>query len=168
MKFFSGGSAVLGQVNSSGSPGVDFISRQEMLVTTFPASGGREMVAMGTDGLHLWQYQPFKATAWPLLVRSPDGSRLAWETLALDPSISNASPAFGPENVKGQLVEVLNTADGRVALDAPASPVFDAGGNVAISPSGRRVAVLNGGKIQIFELPPAPPLPKIATPLPER
>ena len=33
------------------------------------------------------------------------------------------------------------------------SPILDAGGNVAISPSGRRVAVLNGGAIQVFELP---------------
>jgi hypothetical protein len=105
---------------------------------------------------------------WPLLVRSPDGSRLAWETLVLDPSISTASPTLGPEDVKGQLVEVLNAADGKVALDAPASPVLDAGGNVAFSPSGRRVAVLNGGKIQVFELPPAPPLPNNAAPAPGR
>ena len=166
LKYFSGGSAILGQVISIGSPGVDFISEREMLVSTFPATGGRELVAIGTDGRHLWEYQTFKATAWPLLVRSPDGSRLAWEALVLDPSISSST--FGPEDVKGQLVEVLNAADGKVALDAPASPVFDAGGNVAISPSGRRVAVLNGGKIQIFELPSPPPLPKNAASVPDR
>ena len=159
LKYYSGGSTVLGKVNSVGSPGIDFITPQEMLVSTFPATGGRELVAMGTDGRHLWEYQTFKAMAWPLLVRAPDGSRLAWEALALDPSISIST--FGPEDVKGQLVEVLNAADGKVALSAPARPPLDAGGNVAISPSGRRVAMLNGGKIQVFELPPAPPLPKI-------
>jgi hypothetical protein len=37
--------------------------------------------------------------------------------------------------------------------------VLDAGGNVTISPSGRRVAVLNAGAIQIFELPAPPLLP---------
>jgi len=31
---------------------------------------------------------------------------------------------------------------------------------VAISPSGRRVAVLNAGAIQVFELPAPPPLPE--------
>jgi hypothetical protein len=46
-----------------------------------------------------------------------------------------------------------------VALTATASPVLDAGGNVAISPSGRRVAVISGGAIQVFELPAPPPLP---------
>jgi hypothetical protein len=59
-----------------------------------------------------------------------------------------------PDNVKGQLVRVLNAADGRVALETLANPVLDGGGNVALSPSGRRAAVLNGGAIQIFELPP--------------
>jgi hypothetical protein len=42
------------------------------------------------------------------------------------------------------------------------SPVLDAGGNVAISPSGRRVAVLNAGAVEVFELPPAPPLPIVS------
>jgi len=33
---------------------------------------------------------------------------------------------------------------------------------VAISPSGRRVAVLGAGAIQIFELPAPPPLPDLS------
>jgi len=42
--------------------------------------------------------------------------------------------------------------------------VLDAGGNVAISPSGRRVAVIVSGAIQVFDLPPPPPLPGPANP----
>ena len=61
--------------------------------------------------------------------------------------------------MKGQLVRVFNAADGKVALEAPASPALDSGGNVAISPAGRRVAILNAGAIQVFDLPAAPPLP---------
>jgi hypothetical protein len=99
---------------------------------------------------------------------APDGSRLVWEALAVNESINSASPTLGQEDVRGQLVEVLNAADGKVVLDAPASPALDAGGNVAISPSGRRVAVLNGGQIQVFELPPAPPLPPAAAQPPAR
>jgi hypothetical protein len=161
-RYFDGGSAILGQVESIGSPGFDFISQREVLATTFPEPGQRKLVAMGTDGRRLWEYLTYRTTAWPLAVRSPDGSRLAWEALALNPSISSYSPSLGPEDVKGQLVEVLDAADGKVALDAPASPALDAGGNVAISPSGRRVAVLNDGQIQVFELPLAPPLPEPA------
>jgi len=51
-------------------------------------------------------------------------------------------------------VRVFDAVNGKVALEAPASPVLDAGGNAAISPSGRRVAVVNAGAIQVFDLPP--------------
>jgi DNA-binding beta-propeller fold protein YncE len=53
------------------------------------------------------------------------------------------------------MVKVFDAADGKVALEAPVSPPLDAGGNVAISPSGRRVAILNAGTIQVFDLPSA-------------
>jgi len=59
------------------------------------------------------------------------------------------------DDVKGQLVEVYDTTSGMRVLTTPASPVLDGGGNVAISPSGKRVAVLNAGAIQVFELPPS-------------
>jgi hypothetical protein len=61
-------------------------------------------------------------------------------------------------DIKGQLVEVLDAADGKVVLTTAASPILDAGGNVGLSPSGRRVAVLKGGAIQVFELPAPTPL----------
>ena len=51
-----------------------------------------------------------------------------------------------------------------MALETPVSPLLDAGGNVAISPSGRRVAAVNAGAIQIFELPAPPPLPAFRHP----
>jgi hypothetical protein len=92
---------------------------------------------------------------------APDGSRLARETLAADHPISASSPLYS-EEIKGQLVEILDAANGQVALEAPANPALDVGGNVAISPSGRRVAVLNAGAIQVFELPAPPPAPEPA------
>jgi hypothetical protein len=167
LQYFSGGSGLLGQVESSCLPTIDFVSQRELLAATCAALGGRDLVAMGTDGRLLWEYQAFNSTVRPLLTRSPDGSRLAWEALVLDPTISSNTPNLDPEDVRGQLIEILNAADGKVALDAVASPVLDAGGNVAISPSGRRVAVLNGGGIQVFELPPAS-LPEPAAPPPPR
>lgn len=158
LKYFGGGSAVLGQVDSTCSPQLDFAAQRELLLTTCDDSGERRLVAMRTDGRSLWEWKTSKLTAWPLLTKSPDGSRLAWEALAVDHEVNAHSP-FNQEDVNGQVVEVLNTADGKVVLDTQASPVLDAGGNVAISPTGRRVAVLNGGQIQVFELPPAPPIP---------
>ena len=158
LNFFSGGSRILGQMDSSCSPLFDFLSQREVLVTTCSPTGAGKLVAMGTDGRRLWEAQTPEATIWPLVVRAPDGSRLAREALAVSHPVS-AGASLSPEEIKGQLVEVLNAADGKVALETAASPDLDGGRNVAISPSGRRVAVLSSGGIQVFELPQPPTLP---------
>jgi len=61
--------------------------------------------------------------------------------------------------VKGQVVRVFDAATGKVVLETPISPTFDAGGNVALSPSGRRLTVLNESAIEVFDLPTPAPLP---------
>jgi hypothetical protein len=114
---------------------------------------------MDTAGRHLWEVQTSGSAIWPLLTMAPDGSRLVRETIALNHSGDDSSHILDADSVKGQLVRVFNAADGKVALEAPASPALDSGGNVGISPSGRRVAILTAGAIQVFDLPAAPPLP---------
>jgi hypothetical protein len=154
---FSGGSRIVGRVESACSPAFDFVSERVVLVTACAAGGGRKLVAVDTAGRRLWEDLTSAMEAWPLIVRSPDGLRLAWETLAVTHAVTASSP-LDAGDVKGQLVRVFDAATGKVALEAPASPALDAGGNVAISPSGRRVAVLNAGAIQVFDLPAPPPL----------
>ena len=161
LNFFSGGSRILGQVESSCPPLFDFLSQREVLVTACSSTGAGKLVAMGTDGRRLWEAQTPEATIWPLVVRAPAGARLAREALAVSHPVS-AGASLSPEEIKGQQVEVLNAADGKVALETAASPVLDGGGNAAISPSWLRVAVLAGGGLQVFELPSPPPLPEPA------
>jgi hypothetical protein len=152
LNYFSGGSTILGHVNSNCVPTFDFISQQELLVTACDGTGGHRLVALGLDGHHLWEDLTSAQAIWPLLVMAPDGSRLVRETLAVNHAISAYSP-LDSEDIKGQLVRVLDAASGKVVLEAPATPPLDAGGNVAISPSGRRVAVINAGAIEVFDLP---------------
>lgn len=113
------------------------------------------LVAFSTEGHRLWNAPAPSTQIWPLLVMAPDGSRLARETLTVSHPVDTFSP-LSYDDVIGQLVEVFDAEGGRLALKAPASPILDGGGNVAISPSGKRVAVLNEGAIQVYELPPAP------------
>jgi hypothetical protein len=175
LKNFNGGSSILSRVDSACSPLSDFVSQSEVLVRTCTSQREGRVAAMATDGRRLWEKEIPRVSDWQLLVMAPDGSRLAREVLAGFRDLNSPPPRDHEdikeqqedkkkqqEDVKGQLVEVLNAADGKVVLVAPASPALDAGGNVAFSPSGRRVAVLNSGQIQIFELPPAPPLPEPA------
>ena len=157
LNYFSGGSKILGRVNSSCSPAFDFVSQRELLITACDGEGRRKLVAMDTDGHRIWEDSTSAAAIWPLLVMGHDGSRLAEETLAISHAV-NAYQPIDREDVKGQLVRVFDAANGKVALEAPVSPALDAGGNVAISPSGRRVAVLNAGAIEVFDLPAPQPL----------
>jgi hypothetical protein len=164
---FDGGSSVLGHVNSTCTPSVDFISQRELLVTACDGGGGHRLVAVSTNGHRLWEDLSSPQAIWPLLVMAPDGLRLVRETLAVNHEINAYSP-IDSEDIKGQLVRVFDAATGRIALDAPASPALDAGGNVAISPSGRRIAVINAGSIEVFELPAPPALQDDAKAKPAR
>jgi len=155
---FTGGSTIVGKVDSVCSPLLDFISPTEFLVTTCGSSGEPRLVAMSTSGHRLWEDPSLGPSVWPLLVSAPDGSRIARETLMATHSVNAAAP-LGTEDIKGQDVQILDAASGKVVLRASASPILDAGGNVAISPSARRVAVLMEGGIQVFDLPAPPAIP---------
>lgn len=155
LEAFTGGSRVIGRIDSTCSPVPDFVSNEEVLVTTCNPDNSRWMVALSTNGKRMWNVASPRTHIWPRLIMAPDGKRLARETLVS----THAVDAFSPlsfEDVKGQLVEVYDASDGKVELTAPASPVLDGGGNVAISPSGKRIAILDAGAIQVYELPELP------------
>ena len=83
LNYFSGGSRILGKVESACAPALEFISQQEALATTCAPEGGRQVVAMSTDGRRLWVAPSAPTQVWPLLVMAPNGSRLARETLTV-------------------------------------------------------------------------------------
>jgi hypothetical protein len=158
LNYFTGGSRVLGSVDSTCVPNNIFLSEREVLSTVCGSSGGHQLVAMTTAGKTLWADANPDTAIWPQLARSPDGLRVAQTTLVVNRQV-NAYAPLSTDDIKGQLLRVFDAATGDVAFESPLSPVLDAGGNAAISPSGRRVAVLNAGSIQVFELPAPPPLP---------
>jgi len=158
LNYFNGGARILGHVESSCSPALDFVAERQLVATACDRAGASKLVALTSDGGKMWEHPSTPTEVWPILVRSPDGSRLARESLAVNHPVNAFSP-LSSEDIRGQIVEVLDAATGQVALTATASPVLDGGGNVAISPSGQRVAVVADGAIEVFELPPAPPLP---------
>jgi len=90
---------------------------------------------------------------WPLLMTARDGSRAARESLVLKRSAEKYKDGVRIEDVQGQMVRVFDAATGKTVMEAPVTPIYDGGGNVAVSPSGKRVAILNGSAIQVYELP---------------
>ena len=152
LSLFGGGSRILGQVQSTCMPLEEFLTDDKLLVSTCGLSGERRLAAMTTAGQLLWQDEDAATSVWPVVTRSAAGTRFVEETLAAAHVISAAAP-LDSEDIKGQAVRVIDVATGELLLESAASPVFDAGGNVALSPSGRRAAVLRGGALEVFDLP---------------
>ena len=157
LNYFSGGSRVIGRLDSDCAPTLDFLTTSTVFASGCDDSRRGVLAAFTTSGRRLWLTRSASQDVWPLLVTAASGSRLARETLAVDQPVNNYSP-LDPDNIKGQIVRVLDAATGKLVLLAPAEPALDAGGNVAISPSGRRVAILTHGAIQIFDLSAPPPV----------
>jgi hypothetical protein len=154
---YAGGDRILAHVDSTCLPKYSYVSETELLVTRCDLDNTGMLTAISTRGESLWEVKTSTNAIWPLLVTSTNGLRTARETLLLKRSVeSYKSRLLGVADFEGQMVKVFDAADGKVVLEAPLTPILDAGGNVAISPSGRRVAILNAGAIQIFQLP-APP-----------
>ncbi|HMG87166.1 MAG TPA: hypothetical protein VK574_15655 [Terracidiphilus sp.] len=161
LNYFKGGDRVIGSLDSMCAPSVEFVSNPEVLVTTCNPDNSRWMVAMSTDGKRFWNVAKPPTQIWPRLIMAPNGLRFARETLTVTHGIDTFAP-LSFDDVTGQLVEVYDAITGRVELTAPASPILDGGGNVAISPSARRVAILDAGAIQVYELPaPAAGIPAV-------
>jgi hypothetical protein len=160
LSYFTGGSKMLGNIDSNCQPTDDFLSENEVFVTGCGSQGEGKLTAITTAGRTLWATQAPPTEIWPQLVVSADGLRLAWETLDSDHPINSFAP-IGADDLKEQSVTVFDAATGDIVFVSPVSPMLDIGGNIAISPSGRRVALLNAGAIQVFELPAPPPLPAV-------
>ncbi len=156
--YFAGGSRILGSVASGCDPEDRFLSENEILIDGCDANGAQRLVAMTTDGRTLWIAQAPENQVWPQLTVAANGSRFAWTTLDTAKTISSLVP-IGSDNVTEQSVTVFDTETGDIPLVSPLTPILDAGGNVAFSPSGRRVALIDAGAIQVFDLPAAAKAP---------
>jgi len=153
---FSGDPKVLGRIESTCLPSPSFVSDSEILVAGCDPAHVPKLTAVSADGRVLWQSEAPLSYVPPLLLTPPDGSRFVRESIVLKKQPSAGTGTLWVKAVKGQVVRVFDDATGKVVLETPVAPILDAGGNVALSPSGR-VAVLNNGSIQVFDLPSPPP-----------
>lgn len=143
----------VGEAESTCPPQYGFVTDTELLISRCDPQEGWRLKAGITAGPTLWETKIGSNTMLPLLMTARNGSRLARETLVLKRSAEKYTNGVRIEDVQGQMVRVIDAETGKVVMEAPVAPVYDGGGNVAISPSGRRIAILNGNAIQVYELP---------------
>lgn len=154
---FTGASRVLGHVESTCLPTLFLASEREILVTGCnPAHTPKLTAVSTTNGQQLWETEIPAPIVPPQLLASPDGSLLLRETVVFNQGVKPNAQTLWIKAVKGQVVRVFDAASGKLLLETPANPTLDGGGNVAISPSGRYIAVLNDGNIEVFDLPSGP------------
>lgn len=158
LNYFSGGSHLLGNVDSTCAPSNEFIREELILATGCSGPDAIKLIAITTEGRILWKDVNPPTAVWPVQFKSENGLRIGFETLSVTHGVGPYSP-LGNDDIKGQLVRILDSATGEIVFEAPATPVLDMGGNAALSPSGRKVAVVNAGDIQVFNLPEPPPIP---------
>jgi len=163
LSYFTGGSSMLGAIESACAPASAFLSEGEILAAGCGTQGETKLVAMTTAGRTLWVSGIPSTEIWPQRSVAANGLRFAWETLDVNRPANDFEP-IDAEDVKEQSVTVFNAANGDIVLVSPVRPILDVGGNVALSPSGRRVALLNAGVIQVFDLPAPSPLPAASRP----
>jgi len=144
----------LGEADSTCPPQYSFVTDTVLLISRCDPQEGWRLKASKTVGLAtLWETTIGSNTMWPLVVTARNGLRVARETLVLKRSAEKYTDGVRIDDVQGQMVRVFDAETGKVVMEATVAPIYDGGGNVAISPSGRRVAILKGNAIQVYELP---------------
>ena len=168
-EYFTGSSKPIGLVDSNCDPNLDALASGIVLASACLPNGARHLTAFARDRekdrARLWDLILPPTKVWPQWATSGDGMRFARSTLEVSHPIGLYSP-LDDADVRGQSVQVYDLATGTAQLTVPLSPVLDGGGNFALSPSGRRLAVLHDGAIQVFDLAPVAALPPVPPSVP--
>ena len=109
------------------------------------------------DGKTLWSYKWDSHFIWPTMAAADNGQRVAFSTLRVARPLSSIDP-FDESELQGQRIEVLDVESGRLDLTEFATPMLSGGQNYTLSPDGNRFAVLRENAIEIYDLPPSPPV----------
>jgi hypothetical protein len=154
---FAAAPQLVGSVHSFCRPEVQPLSETVALVTwCSQANNDRPVFAVNLAGKELWQDTWQQKYVWPYFDFAENGSRFAYESVEINVPMSIVTSTLDQDEIVGQMVGVYDTESGKPVLVRDVSPVLTAGQNVALSPDGRRFAVLRHGAIEIYDLPPLP------------
>jgi VWFA-related protein len=145
------------RVRSQCVPDILFSSSNTLMVGRCATQNSDYSVSSFTlTGHFLWRQHWKEHRYTPRLKRSDDGSRVAVSSVArvmVDPQ--ELTEAGGDDTDRGlkQDIDVIDTATGILALSLEVTPAVMSAQNVSLSPGGRRVALLQGSTLDLYQLP---------------
>jgi hypothetical protein len=147
------------QLESSCEPSEKVLNEQTVLTLSCrPGHDDRFVAAYSLDHHKLWDGRWQSNFTWPAFRIAQDGTSVAISWLAVNHPVS-ATAAINDDDVQNQVLSVLDSRTGGLRLAILLKPIVSAGGNFALSADGNRLAVLNQGAIEIYDLPAPPPPP---------
>ena len=156
----------LARVRSQTVPAVLYPTENTLLIGRCASSGcNYGVTAFSLTGRRLWRQHWPSLRSYPEVARSEDDSRFSVSTLRVGPApVGPANgdnsdddpfqPQFSQHDVLQQEIQVFETASGNSLLSVSISPAVVTGQNVSLSPDGRRLALLRGSALELFDLPP--------------
>jgi VWFA-related protein len=145
------------QVKSPCKPDLLFPTDKTLLVGRCSMNNDAYSVSVFTLGGHpLWRQQWSQHRFDPAVLSSDDGSRIVVSTITANRDAQESAPSDdkpGWADVE-QEMRVLEAATGVEILETGAKTAFLKNENYSLSPDGRRFAVVDGTKLNLFDLPP--------------
>jgi hypothetical protein len=151
---FQGDPSVVADVASSCRPNENPINADVTFVQSCSERGGDHLLdAMSLTGKRLWSYRLDNHYIWPTSATAQNGRRIAFSTLRVSRPVSAIDP-IDDTDLQAQRIDVIDVDTGHLELTQFATPILSAGQNYALSPDGRRFAVLRDNAVEIYDLPP--------------
>lgn len=154
---------IVAKIDSTCEPSEKVLNEQSILVLSCPHGHDERFVAAySRDSRKLWDGRWQSNFTWPAFRMAQDGGSVAISWLAINHPVS-AADQINDDDVQKQVLSVLDSHTGSLRLAILLKPIVSAGGNFALSADGNRLAVLNHGAVEIYNLPPpAPPTERAA------
>lgn len=151
----------VGQIRSSCAPQLVALTGNTFLAIVCKGYDQTQQMLEAYDlqGSLLWTRPVDANRNSPQFAYAENLSRIAIATLHTTHQMAALDP-LNSDDVDGQIIDVYDVKTGTLLLSFRTTPVYTAGQNFALSPTGDRLAVLHDGAIEIYnlnELPKGPP-----------
>jgi VWFA-related protein len=158
----------IARVRSRTVPDVVYASDHSLLIgRCATVNCDYSVTSFSVTGRRLWRQRWSRFRSFPAVAYDQDGGRFGVSTLQVAPAENTAKPgvpAYDPDDafdldpsqldIFQQDIQVFETASGNPAFSLTVMPAVQSGRNFSLSADGRRLAVLRGDKLELFDLPP--------------